>query len=229
MSIPFRIAKLMGNVIIEKMLGSQASEAVSITSDLYSQLTGSDLTNIMDHNKTTYDKTQIESIVKEILAEKNIRDNIGLQESMKLELTTTLSDFDNTVQRFAEPDEIISYTKKTISTYEFKKKNSYLFYLKQPYIHDEGWCHVSWQMNLKTGKASYRIRDYTHNKLYYGVTKPTESGWNQMVSSDNFSLLDLWHAAADKKPCTQSEGLRVPVKDFDWWKKKLDELNRVRK
>lgn len=228
MSIPYRIVKLMCNVIIEKMLGSQAAEALSLTNDLYSQFTGSYLADdIIDFNKTAYDKAQIKSIVKEILAEKNIRDNIGLQESMELELTTSLSGFDNTVQRFADPGEMISYTKKTISNYEFKKKNSYLFLLKPPYVEDEGWCHVSWQMNLKTGKASYRVRDYTHNKLYYGITKPTEKGCNQMISSDKYSLLDLWHGAMDKKPCSQSEGLRVKVSDFEWWKDKLLEMNRA--
>jgi hypothetical protein len=87
-------------------------------------------------------------------------------------------------------------------------RGRYLLWLDPPHVQGEGhWVHFSWM------EGSFCIRDFI---------KQCERRQEPGLTSTN-----IWAAASDRIPCKGE--LYVPVENFEFWVKKLNELTENRR
>src|SRR5437899_12601555 len=87
-------------------------------------------------------------------------------------------------------------------------RGRYLLWLEPPLIEEDGhYVHFSWM------GESYRVRDYIREQQTRGLR--------------DLTVLDVWNAAKDRRPCTGE--LHVPIENYEFWMKKLTELSERRR
>jgi hypothetical protein len=105
-----------------------------------------------------------------------------------------------------------------------KKQGAHLFWLE---LADGAcFCHCSWTWNENKRQIAFRIRDYLHKKLHFGVTAHTDSegGKWKLERWEKGSAYQLWYMAKRKVRCRGL--LASPVEDIDKWTTTLDEMTR---
>jgi hypothetical protein len=114
---------------------------------------------------------------------------------------------------------------EALLAYTQKKEGTYLLWLDVP--GKPCYCHVSWAWNDNRRQATFRIRDYVHKKLYFGVTAHTDSegGKWTLERAKQSTAFEVWQSSRKKVRCRGA--LELPVTEYDKWKSTLEELTRT--
>lgn len=109
------------------------------------------------------------------------------------------------------------------------KTNAYILRLGPPLIEPKSYVHLSYKWNDGLDTFSYKVRDFTHNRIFFGGTEYRGKGrgdkdWvKELIDWRGRDLLAIWVAATDR--ISAWDDPHGVTEDIGYWRKRLAELD----
>jgi hypothetical protein len=230
-----RFLKLMGKVVLDKLLGKERTEElVSLIQEWRSGPLEKAEAEIAAAKEEATEPSTLRATVATVLAEGGVAGGKQEEFQEKVELllaqavpsvSPELLGLEGDTQRQSAGEVAKRFADDALPT---PKANTFLLWLQPPHLDDPGcFCHFSYQFNEGTGKVSFRVRDYIHRKLYWGVTEAEPPGDQKKWAKKDWSrytALDLWQAARKHVRCRGA--FSFSIEEVSKWRNTLDEMTQ---